>query len=396
MNYSVQVGSYAMEHISYSTVLDTPAVLVDLDRLEANISEAQRLADSVGVKLRPHSKSHECAEIVKMQIRAGAIGVSSGKLDEAERMADEGIEDIQIVHPFYGEHKLEKLKRLLNRPNLKLTCTVDMVEQARALSMVGQSIGKRLPVLLKVDVGVRRFGALPGEPALNRAKELVKMPGIELVGIISHESTHGERTREGVDRVSTDVAASMATTAKLLRNNGIHIKHVEIGSTPSLRNVPSLRNFPEITEIHPGMYVFGDRTYVSNFAMAEDQCSLTVLATVISVPDTAPPRAIIDAGGKTFTPDVLFHLHNEAGYLWEGRPKYGQVVGRPDLWFGRLPAETGILYFTDPKKKVTLGERLEIIPNNATMVVAMHDQIYGVRKGEVEKVFTISGRGIGN
>jgi D-serine deaminase-like pyridoxal phosphate-dependent protein len=121
-----------------------------------------------------------------------------------------------------------------------------------------------------------------------------------------------------------------------------------------------------------------------------------VLTSVIGVSDTPPPRAVIDAGSKTFTPDVLFHLRGDPGYLWEGKARFGRVVGRPDLWFGRLPAENGVLYFTDPNKKVNLGERLEVIPNNASMVVSIHDQIYGVRKGEVERVFKITGRGLGN
>jgi D-serine deaminase-like pyridoxal phosphate-dependent protein len=120
-----------------------------------------------------------------------------------------------------------------------------------------------------------------------------------------------------------------------------------------------------------------------------------VLVTVIGVQETAPARAMIDGGGKTFTPDVLFHLRNDPGYLWEGKPRFGLVKERPDLWFGRLPAENGILYFTDPGKRVQLGERLEVIPNNASMVVAIHDQIYGVRKGEVERVLKITGRGVG-
>lgn len=383
------------QNIPYPS-LDTPSVLVDLDKLEANIKEAQRLATAAGVKLRPHSKSHECAEIVRMQIKEGAIGVSSAKLEEAERMADEGFQDIQVVHPFYGDHKIERLKKLITRPNLKLTCTVDMVEHAESLSRVGQAIGKKIPVLLKIDTGVKRFGVLPGEPALKRAKEICQMPGIELTGIMSHESTHGERTKEGVDRVCREVPALMAATARLLRNNGIKIEHVELGSTPSLRNVPALKDYPEITEIHPGMYVFGDIMYLNNFATTEAQCSLTVLTTVIGVSDTPPPRAIIDGGGKTFTPDVLFHLRNEPGYLCEGRPRFGIVKGRPDLWFGRLPAENGILYYTDPGKKADLGERLEVIPNNASMVVSVHDRIYGVRNGEVEKVLPITGRGQGN
>jgi D-serine deaminase-like pyridoxal phosphate-dependent protein len=376
--------------------LDTPAILVDMEKLEVNIKEAQSLADSAGVKVRPHSKSHECAEIVKMQIKAGAIGVSSAKLEEAERMADEGIENILILHPFIGDHKLEKLKKLVSRPNLKLICTVDMIEHGEALSEVGQALGIKIPVLLKIDTGVKRFGVLPGEPTLQRAKELVKIPGIELAGIVSHESTHGERTKDGVDRVSREVPALMAAMARLLRENGIQIEHVGIGSTPSLRNMPMLKNFPDITEIHPGMYVFGDIMYVSNFAMPIERCSLTVLTTVIGISDSPPPRAVIDAGGKTFTPDVLFHLRGDPEYLWEGKPRFGRVVGRPDLWFGRLPAENGVLYFMDPNKKVNLGERLEVIPNNASMVVAIHNQIYGVRKGEVERVLNITGRGLGN
>ncbi len=385
----------AKQNIPYPS-LDTPAVLVDLDKLEANINEAQRLAVIAEVKVRPHSKCHECAEITKMQIKAGAIGVSSAKLEEAEHMAEEGIEDIMILHPFYGDHKLEKLKRLVVRPKLKLSCVVDMIEHAEGVSRVGQAIGRKIPVLLKIDTGVKRFGVLPGEPALKRAKEIHQMPGIELVGIVAHESTHGERTAEGVDRISREVPALMATTARLLRNNGIEIKDVALGSTPSLRNVPILKDFPEITEIHPGMYIFGDMMYVSNFAMTEDQCSLTVLTTVIGTYTTSPPRAVIDGGGKTFTPEVLLHLRGEPGYFWEGRPRFGHVKGRPDLWFGRLPAENGLLYFTDPKKRVNLGERLEIIPNNASMVVSIHDEIYGVRSGVVEKVFKITGRGLGN
>jgi D-serine deaminase-like pyridoxal phosphate-dependent protein len=376
--------------------LDTPAVLVDMDKLEANIQEAQRLAAIGDVKVRPHNKSHECAEIARMQIKAGAIGVSSAKLEEATRMAEEGIENIMILHPFYGDHKLEKLKKLVSRPGLKLSCVVDMIEHAEAISQVGQAVGQKIPVLLKIDTGVKRFGVLPGEPALNRAREIKQIPGIELVGIASHESSHGERTREGVDRVCREVPALLAATARLLRNNGIDIMDVALGSTPSLRNVGMLKDYPEITEIHPGMYIFGDMMYVSNFAMTEEQCSLTVLSTVIGTSETPPPRAVIDAGGKTFTPDALMHLRNEPGYLWEGKPRFGPVRGRPDLWFGRLPAENGVLYFTDPDKRVSLGERLEIIPNNASMVVAIHDQIYGVRKGEVERTFKITGRGLGN
>ena len=378
-----------IQHICYPE-LDTPAVIVDMDKLEANISEAQRLADSAGVKLRPVSKCHECAEIVKMQIKAGAIGVTVGKLEEALHMADEGIGGILIIHPFYGDHKLEKLKQLVTRPNLEVHCTVDMVEQAEAISQVGQAIDKKIPVLLKIDTGVKRFGVFPGEPALQRARELVKIPGIELVGILGHESPSGlsENTKEGWDKHCREVPALMAATARLLRNNGIQIEHVEIGSTPALRNVPKLKDYPEITEVHPGMYVFGDVRYVTEFSMPIERCSLTVLTTVISTTDTLPARAVIDAGAKTLTntPAHLQYKPGQPGYLFDGKPRLGYVVGRPDLWLGRLAIVNGVIYFMDPNKKVSIGERLEIIPNFACMVAGIHSKIHGVRKGKVEKL----------
>lgn len=376
--------------------LDTPAVLVDLDKLEANIIEANNLAVNAGVKLRPHSKCHECAEIAKMQIKAGAIGISSSKLEEAEIMANAGITDIMIVHPFYGEHKLEKLKKLLSKPKLKLSVTVDMIEQAKDISHVGKELGINIPVHLKIDCGVQRFGALPGEPTLKMANELCKIPNIDFVGILSHESTHSERTIDGVERIANYAAATMSKMAKLLRKNGIQLKSVTLGATPTLRLLPKLKSFPEITEYHPGMYIFGDIMYVSNFAMAESKCSLIVLTSVISTPPSLPSRAIIDAGGKTFTPDPLIHLREEHGYFWKDRPSYGRIKGRPDLWFGRLAAEVGCLYFTDPSKEAILGERFEIIPNNASMTMSIHDEIYGVRNGIIEKVIKVTGRGKGN
>jgi len=376
--------------ISYPE-LDTPAVIVDMDKLEANINEAQRLADSAGVKLRPVSKCHECAEIVRMQIKAGAAGIACGKLEEALHMADEGIGEILILHPFYGDLKMEKLKQLASKPNLKLHgCVVDMVEQAEAISQVGQSIGKKIPILLKIDTGVKRFGVLPGEPALKIAKELAKLPDIELIGIMSHESPTGliANTKEGLLKLAHEVAAVTSATARLLRNNGIPITHVEIGSTPTLDTLPILKGYPEITEIHAGEYAYGDIAFVTQLAMPIEKCALYVLTTVTSTPDTLPARAITDAGSKTIPPMPMHpqYKQGEPGFLFDGKPCYGQIVGRPDLWLGRLAIVNGVVYFTDPDKRVALGERLEIIPNAGFICIGIHKRIYGVRNGKVEKM----------
>ncbi len=382
------------EKVPYSS-LDTPAVLVDMDRLEANIREMSHLAAEAGLRLRPHTKIHECTNIAKLQIEAGACGISLAKLEEAERMAEDGIDDIMIVHPFYGELKLEKLKRLLSQPKLKVSVVVDMIEQAEGISHIGQAVGKKVPVLLEIDTGVRRYGVLPGEPTLNLAKKLCQLAGIKFVGILTHEFAFAERTADGIDRLAFEVASVMAETAKMLRRERIAIEHVVVGASPTFRAMCRYaRHFPEITEIHPGGMAIGDITYVNAFGQTEDTCAVTVLTTVVSTPTS--DRAVIDAGAKTFGADPLIHLRWKPNYFLDGRPSYGYVKGHPDLWLGRLSAEVGVVYLTDPERKLSIGERLEIVPNNAILVLCLHDEIYGVQNNVVEKVIPVTGRGRGN
>lgn len=382
--------------------LDTPAVLVDMDKLEANIQEMSQLAAEAGVRLRPHVKVHECAEIAKMQIEAGACGVEVGSMGQAEAMAEEGLDDIIIAHPgFYGDHKLETLKRLLNKPGLKVTVAVDMLEQAEGVSQAGQAVGQKVPVLLKIDTsrdagGTQRHGVLPGEPALNLAKKLCQLTSIEFAGIYAHEMG-AEPTAEGVDTVASKTAEIMAETTKMLRGKGITVEHVSVGASPTFR--ATCRHikegkFPEITEIHPGNCVIGDIMYMRARGNTRETCTVTVLTTVMST--THSDWVMIDAGYKTFGADSLIGHRETPDFFWKGKPSFGSIQRRPDLWLGALSAETGHIFYTEPEKKLSLGERLEIVPNNATLVINIHDRIYGVRKGMVERVFTVTGRGRGN
>lgn len=375
--------------------LDTPVLLLDMDKLEANIREMARLASAAGLKLRPHTKIHECPDIARLQIEAGACGISTAKLAEAEVMADAGIDDIMVVHPFYGPQKLEALRRLLQRPRLKLSLVVDMFEQAVGISEVGQALGQRVPVLLKVETGGGRFGSPVGQPTVSLAKRLGELPGIRFAGIVAHEIASSERTTEGIKRIALEVASTMDLTAKTLKAEGIPVEHVVVGASPTFRyTCEHRREFPELTEIHPGAMVIGDVMHMGPYGTPEDRCALTVLTTVISTP--APDRAVIDVGVKTLGNDPLLGLQWKPDYLRDGRPSYGRVVGRPDLWLGRLTAEVGVIYLADAGRTVGVGERLEILPNNATLAIALHDEIYAVRDGLVERVIPVTGRGKGN
>ena len=367
--------------------LDTPVVLLHMDKLEANIREMSELAAEVGVRLRPHVKIHESALIARMQIEAGAVGVEVGPLDQAEALAEEGLRDILVAHPFYGNHKLEILKRLLNKPGIKITIVVDMLEQAEGISQVAQSVGKKIPVLIKIETGGNRYGVLPGEPVTKLARKLLQLPGIELVGIYGHEMG-AKPTQEGVDKTAFEAATIMTENALMLRQEGIPIEHISVGASPTFRSICRFikeGRFPQITEIHPGSCVIGDMTYVRGFAMAEDRCALTVLTAVMST--SHPDHAVLDCGAKTFGADIVGR--REA-------PGYGSVMRCPDLLFGRLSNEVSCVYYADPKRKLSLGQRLEIIPNNALVVINIHDRLYGVRNGEVEKEILVTGRGRGN
>ncbi|MCE5264378.1 MAG: alanine racemase [Deltaproteobacteria bacterium] len=378
------------------SAVETPAVIVYMEVLEQNIAEMSRLAKEAGVRLRPHTKIHESPEIAAMQIAAGACGIEVGAIDKAVCMADAGIPDILIAHPFFGERKLALLRRFLERPGLKVTLVVDMIEQAAGISRVAEACGRTVPVLIKIDTGGGRFGVPPGEPALQLARQLLRLPGISFEGLYAHESG-GKPTPESLGGVARTTAALAAESARLLAKEGIPVHHLSVGASPTLRATCELLRrgeFPEITEIHPGHCVIGDMWHVRALANPREVCAAAVLCTVMSA--AGPGHVMIDAGYKTFGADSLIQYRNLPGFFWEGKPSFGSVQGRPDLWLGRISAESTILQYMDPEigpeKRLKIGDRLEIIPNSATLAISLQQRIYGIRNGLVERIFAVAGK----
>lgn len=382
----------AKQSILYPS-LDTPAVLLDLDKLEANVREMSQLAARAGVRLRPHVKVHGSAEIAKMQIEAGACGIEVGSVDQAASMAEGGLEDTLVAHPFYGSHKLETFKQLLERPNLKIAVVVDMMEQAEGLSQVGQAVGRKVPVLMKIAFpGNPRFGLTPGEAVLDMAEKLCQLPDIDFVGIYGHEMGVIP-TAQGADESAFAAATIMTDVAEMLKKEGIQVEHVSVGSSPTFRSTCRFimeGKFPKITEIHPGHCVVGDIWYMRAGGNTRESCAGTVLTTVTST--SWPDWAMIDAGYKTFGADSVIGFRSDLDFFWEGRPSFGLIQGRPDLWLGRLSAESSGVFYKGAAEKLNPGDRLEIVPNNITLVINIHDQMYGVRDGRVEKVIQVTGR----
>jgi len=383
--------------------LDTPIVLLDMDKLEKNIKEMAQLAVEAGVKLRPHTKVHESPFIAKLQINAGACGIEVGTVDRAICMINAGIEDILIAHPFYGYQKFQIIKKYLRMPNLKILLVVDMFEQAKFIDKLGQEINKKIPVLLKIDLnsGDARFGVPFGAPALNLAKKITQqLSSLQLKGIYAHESGV-EPTKEGVSKAAFESASLMSEMARLLKKEGINIEHVSVGASPTFRatcHYLKEKKFPEITEIHPGHCAIGDIWHTKNLGNKREACAATVLTTVIGTSNL--DYFVIDAGYKTFGKDSLIAYKEEPGFYWKGKPSFGSIQGRTDLWLGSLSAETACIYYTDSninsEKRLKLGERLEIVPNNSTLVINLQKQLYGVRNGILEKVISVKGRTTNN
>lgn len=357
--------------------LDTPSVLIDLDKLERNIQRMADFAKGQRIDLRPHIKTHKMPQIAFMQLRAGAIGITCQKLGEAEVMAAAGIDDILITYEIVGEHKLRRLAQL---KRLAPVCTViDSEEVVAPLASHMQKAGLQHEVLIEINTGLNRCGVLPGEPALALVQRLQQYPSLILKGIFTHEGhVYNSATREELEQRALQAAEDMARTAKLLRDHGFACSVISVGSTPSATIIGKAAG---VTEIRPGNYVFCDRTQLKLGSCSEEQIAASVLATVISRP--ALDRAIIDAGNKTMCTDNAADFNNTIGI----------VVGHPELTFHYSSEEHGRLTSKTGKLDLKVGDRVRLLPNHACGMINMHDEVYAVRDETVEAMWKVAARG---
>ncbi len=355
--------------------LDTPALLVDLDRLEANIRGMSSFAKNKGVDLRPHTKTHKCPTIARRQLEAGAVGITCAKIGEAEVMAAAGLNEILIANEIIGEQKFKRLLALARK--VKLCVAVDSVFGASSLNAALAEADQTLDVVIEINSGQNRCGVLPGDPALELAKEIAQFPQVRLRGLMTHggHSYHGA-SKEEIEEIGTQEGAVMVKTAEFLRQNGIEVETVSVGSTPTARSCGSVKG---VTEIRPGTYAFNDLTQTTLFAATVEECALSVLATVTSRP--APDRVVVDAGKKALTSDPFGRSGADGGY--------GLILDR-ETHIARLSEEHGVI---DTDAPFEIGEKVRIIPNHVCVVVNMFDEMYGIRDGVVERTFEIAGRG---
>ncbi|MBB6351663.1 D-serine deaminase-like pyridoxal phosphate-dependent protein [Nonomuraea muscovyensis] len=358
--------------------LDTPALLIDLDVVRANVAEMAKVAATHGVALRPHIKTHKMPELARLQLEAGATGITCAKLGEAEIMADAGVDDILLAFPLWGEPKLRRLAALRERARVRVS--LDSPDVAAGLGRLGLRTGSPVEVLVEVDTGQHRLGRPPGRPTADLVAEIAAIPGIEVVGLLTLAGhAYHARTPDQLAEVSRREGTDLVATAELCARDGIELPVISVGCTPTARYVAAVAG---VTEIRPGTYIFNDTAMMRLGVATEETAASRVLATVVARP--SPDRVVLDAGTKCLTSDGA------------GTPAWIRAAGLPWLRMDFLNEEHAVARL-DPEHardgELPVGTRVQLIPGHACPVTNLFDVAHGVEAGRVTTELRVAARG---
>jgi D-serine deaminase-like pyridoxal phosphate-dependent protein len=356
--------------------LETPAIVVDLDVLERNISSLADYCRKSNLNLRPHTKTHKIPEIARMQVTAGAAGITVAKVGEAEVMAAAGMEDILVHYPVFGKAKLERLAHLAR--DRKIIVAIDSAITAEAISNAAASVGSTIHLLAEFDSGLHRCGVASPEDVETLAHAITRLPHITFAGISTFPGHVWSEPAQQAGPLS-EVSAMVSEIRTRLRRGGFPCEIVSAGSTPIARNSHLIEG---LTETRPGTYVFNDRNTAGVGACTWDDCALHILVTVVST--AVPGRAIIDGGSKTFSSDR---------WLSGEKTGFGRIIEHPEVEFTSMSEEHGHLDLGTSDYSPRVGDRVTVIPNHVCPCVNMHDTIHFHRNGVVEGCWQVAARG---
>ncbi|MFN7996418.1 MAG: DSD1 family PLP-dependent enzyme [Bryobacteraceae bacterium] len=346
--------------------IETPALLVDLDRMEGNLQRMAAFFRGVPAKLRPHFKNHKCPDLARMQLAAGAIGITCATLREAECLAAHGVSGILLANEIVDSPKIRRLVELARRTEV-LVC----VDEKRNVSDLAHAAGDRkgeVGVLVDVNVGLNRCGVPPGERSVALARAVAES-GLRFRGLMGYE---GQVLRKppGPEKQEAVAAAMrpLMETRHAIESLGLPVEIVSVGGTGTY----SISGcYPGVTEIQAGSYLLMDTEYRK--CCTDFDLTLTMLANVISKTDG--DRIIVDAGLKTLSCE-------------RGLPAVKDI---PGLTVRRLTAEHGIIGMDDPAAPVETGDKIELWVHYSDATVSLHERLYGMRNGRVERVFQVEG-----
>lgn len=356
------------------TDLDTPVVIIDSDRVDANVRRMAQIAAGANVALRPHAKSHKMPRLAQRQLAAGAAGITVAKVGEAEVFAAAGIADILIAYPVIGERKWQRVCDLTE--HARITVSVDSEDAVRGLGAAAAARNLVIPLMLELDTGFGRCGVGDAAALLRLARIVDSTAGVEIYGVMSFAGHSYGMPLQQIAAVATDDAERLVAAAELLRDNSFEVRSVSVGGTPTALAAAGV---PGVTEIRPGTYIFSDRDQVELGWGSLGDCALTVATSVVSRP--AADRAIIDAGSKAFSSDTASHA---AGW--------GVVLDHPEIAIRSLTEEHGILS-VPAADGPAIGDVLRVIPNHACGTLNMHDSVLVAEGGKIVDEWEVEARG---
>jgi D-serine deaminase-like pyridoxal phosphate-dependent protein len=344
--------------------LETPVLLVDLDATERNIERAQKYCDEHGYALRPHIKSHKSPEIARLQLSAGAVGITCQKIGEAEVMADAGVDDILLTYPVIGDRKADRLTELAARCTLSVAA--DSSQALRYTASAGRMSGREIAFLIECDTGGGRLGVQTPASAAALAQEAASTPGIVFRGLMTYPTSAGTR-------------AFMEETSDILERHGLSAEVISGGGTPVLYRTHELGG---VTEIRVGEYVFGDRAALANGVTPLEDLAARVVTTVVGRPTA--DRGILDAGSKSLSSDLV-----EA----DGITGYGLILEYPDAVIYAFSEEHAHVDFSVCQQRPQIGDRVTVVPNHVCACVNLHDEFALHRGDEVVAMIPVAARG---
>ncbi len=339
-------------------MIDTPAAVVDVDRLDHNLRRWQDECNRLGLANRPHVKTHRSVEIARRQLELGAVGLTCQKLGEAETMVDAGFDDVLVPYNLVGRHKLDRLAALLRRATIRVS--FDDAALLPGLASAARAAGKELGVLVECDTGLGRTGVAVPARAAELAAEAAGTEGLRFDGFLTYPAPPG-------------ALPFLRAALELCR---IPVETVSAGGTPTMWKAHELQ--PTVTEYRVGTYAFGDMNTIAAGVGRVEEVALTVRATVVSRP--ASDRAVLDAGSKALAADA-----GAAG-------GHGHIIEAPSSTIVKLDEEHAYVRL-DRSESLDLGQTVSVVPNHACVVANLFDELIAERDGEIVASWPVDARG---
>lgn len=357
--------------------LPSPCVIVDVECVRRNIARMAKTMGGFGVNLRPHWKTSKSIEVARMQLEAGAVGITAATANEVHALVEGGISDVFWAYPPIGDHRIACAIDAARKT--KITVSGDSVESLIGLSAAAESAGLLIPFRLDVDTGLGRTGVAP-EGAVSMAQKLSALRGLEMVGVYTHEGHVQGMGADPQKRMAAGLAAGrvLVDVTEAIRESGVEVREVSVGSTPSAMSTPTV---PGVTEARPGTYVYGDENQVAIGTVNSQDCAISVLSRVICT--QRDEVVLIDAGIKAMSRDGSLHGDNRIGTIVDetGNADGGVVVtGHEEHGYVKTTAS------------LSVGDVVRVRPNHACGLSNMHSHVFATDGVVVTDVWTIRGR----